>query len=578
MPPPPPPRAPRPVAAGGGGGGDAGGRSALSKVLRILGIIVASAAASAAAAPTVLSSRPGKRAALTVANRSLRPAKLSIDSLHLRWRHPPDARGVKLVDGASGATVAAAERVGGTASLAAALLGGRPFDVVVAKPYVDLTVPDATGATRLQRALGLAPPLDDGDDDDSSPLAGVPADRSASTEAPVPPLGPPASVPFSAEARGGKKGRFRLFVADGVALVPADVAESLGGAVHAAVLAGREAIAEDGPDLLTAEPADGADPAGEPPEGVYDASWAMGGKLWRSAVPLAADLRAPRARASASGWLNARSRSITLRRPIVARADLTPSLAKHALARVSPLLADAVAAEGGAPIVAALDTPNHALPSSRLSIRLAPLTLKVERGKGGGGLAGAALDWVGARSRGAVTARTTAATLDVAPGGAVTCRRVDVLLGGVHLATWGAVDAAGRRLAVTLGVPAATLARVGFKAPPGSVLPVAVRGRLATPRVDFAAATAAAAALAAEAAAAEPDAPGDDPTSSAIGALKRLLLRSAARGAGAVAAARGVRGGRGAVPPPEDLPWAPGPPGQIDAVLERQRRAAEKLG
>ncbi len=57
---------------------------------------------------------------------------------------------------------------------------------------------------------------------------------------------------------------------------------------------------------------------------------------------------------------------------------------------------------------------------------------------------------------------------------------------GLHLAIWGEVDPGSGRLDMSLGLPARALAAVGLRVPPETVLPLAVKGTLARPAVDWA--------------------------------------------------------------------------------------------
>lgn len=57
---------------------------------------------------------------------------------------------------------------------------------------------------------------------------------------------------------------------------------------------------------------------------------------------------------------------------------------------------------------------------------------------------------------------------------------------GLHLATWGEVDAKGDRVSMWLGFPAASLSRLGLKGlPREAMLPIAVQGSLRKPHVNW---------------------------------------------------------------------------------------------
>ena len=605
-PPPPPPRGPAPPRAVAEG--DDSGRP-LSPTTLLLRLVIAALVATVAtviATPTLLSTRRGRGLLLAAVNARLSPHScLTIDAASLSWRAPPLLHGVRLTD-ERGVVVASADRVSASGSLAAvvaAIARWRPpwrwplrrrhrrvtppsVDVIIDAPKVDLSVAgDAGGLTALQRALGGRPPPRVADSEGDL-LSGVPSDGGGGVDTPPPPpFGPPVDVTFSAEARIGDA---RLVVARGTATLPADAAEAVGGGpVHGVLLVGRDGIAADAIDALSPRLEDGSaalDDGDASASSPYSTSWIHHPPRGAGA-PFALEVRSPSAAVTVDGWRRAR-RGVELRGPAVARARLTPALARHGLSRLSPLLASGADVSSEGPVVVAIGERGARLPARRVSARVEPLTLRVrtapraQRGPSRG-LAAAALDWLGEATGGrgggaVVVARTSGADVEIVVGGAITCRRIDVLLSpagteqdasaGVHLFTYGAVD--GRRCAATLGVPGATLARAGFRGvPPHTALRVAVRGPVSHPRVDWVAASADAAALAAASAAAA----GEDDGGGAVGAVKRLLLAKAAS-----RLRRGRPDTQPAVPPPNDLPWAPGPPRQIDAVLKRQ--AAEKVG
>ena len=604
-PPPPPPRGPAPPRAVAEG--DDGGRplSPTTLFIRlIIGALVATVA-TVIATPSLLSTRRGRGLLLAAINTRLSPhARLTIDAASLSWRSPPLLHGVRLTD-ARGIVVASADRVSASGSLAAvvaAIARWRPpwrfplrrrhagtppsVDVVIDAPRLDLSVGgDSGGLTALQRALGGTPPPRVADAEGDL-LSGVPSDGGGAETVPPPPFGPPVDVTFSAEARIGNA---RLVAARGTATLPADAAEAVGGGpVHGVLLVGADGIAADAADALSPRLEDGSAALDDNDASVsspYTTSWIERPPRGAGA-PFALEVRSPSAAVTVDGWRRAR-RGVELRRPAVARARLTPALARHGLTRLSPLLASGADVSSDGPVIVAIGERGARLPARRVSARVLSLTLRVRpapraaRGPSSRGLAAAALDWLGeatgGRSGGTVVARTSGADVEVVVGGAVTCRRVDVLLSpagkehdasaGVHLFTYGAVD--GRRCAATLGVPGATLVRAGFRGvPPHTALRVAVRGPVSHPRVDWVAASADAAALAAASAAAGGE---EDGGGGAVGAVKRLLLEKAAS-----RLRRGRVDTQTAVPPPNDLPWAPGPPRQIDAVLRGQ--AAEQAG
>ena len=57
---------------------------------------------------------------------------------------------------------------------------------------------------------------------------------------------------------------------------------------------------------------------------------------------------------------------------------------------------------------------------------------------------------------------------------------------GLHLATWGQVDAKSNQIDMWLGFPAASLSRVGLKGlPRDAMLPISVQGNLKSPKVKW---------------------------------------------------------------------------------------------
>lgn len=437
--------------------------------------------------------------------------------------------------------------------------------------------------------------------------------------------------------------------------------------MHAVVLVGTEALEEDG-EALGWDPAAWDDPGGDPHTAAavvvgkdgFDAGWARVGRRPRGArAPLAVTLRAPGVRAQASGWIvgggvwaaspaaaaaglargwlkRATRRGghgkrgaalatpggwgLCLRDPgLAVAAAVTPALARTGLARLSPLLSDAVAVQGAAAVRLAVAPAGLRLPAPSARISVAPLKLTLVATDGGGGksgtssrkgpasLAGRLLAWLGglgaAAARGlpgggrsghgggALTAWTAPAVVEVSPAG-LSVPRFDVLLSaagdtaaaaggaskGVHLVTWGVVDPAGRRVGMTVGVPGKTLTGLGLAGiPPAALLPISVRGPLHRPRVDFVGASGRLAALvAAGAAEGGVSGGGAEGGGGALAALRRAVGKGVGRGVGALA---GVgREGRGP-PPPSSLPWEVGArlPTQIEDAKRRARVAEEQL-
>ena len=491
-------------------------------------------------------------------------------------------------------------------------------------------------------------------DDDAAALRDAETFGTAREPGPDPSgvLGPPVPQPFSAEVRAG---RVSLFVADGTARVPEDAREVVtGGAaaragrfgkpppppgpVHAVVLVGADALTEDGESLGW----DGAawdDPGGDPHDAravlasgsSYDAAWATAAARRPRAAraPIAATLRAPGLRAQASGWIvggggawsvspaaaaaglargwlstatkgSKKKRlldrqpawSLRLRDPgIAVAAACTPALARTGLARLSPLLADAVGMQDAASVRVCVAPAGLSLPAASAVVRVAPLKLRLVGAAASSSkpsLAGRLLGLLGGAGAkgGALTAWTAPAAVEVGPAG-LSIPRFDILLsaaegggggggrrGGVHLVTWGVVDPGGRRCALTVGVPGRTLSALGFAGiPPATLLPIAVRGPLRKPRVDFVGASARLAALVA-AGAAEGGGGAEEEAGPALAALRRALGRGVGRKVGALAGAGRVGTGP---PPPAYLPWEAGArlPTQIE---DAKRRQAEAVG
>ena len=66
------------------------------------------------------------------------------------------------------------------------------------------------------------------------------------------------------------------------------------------------------------------------------------------------------------------------------------------------------------------------------------------------------------------------------------CASWGVPFTGLHLVTWGEVDPQSDTIAMWLGFPAASLAKLGLRGlPREAVLPIAVRGSLRKPSVDW---------------------------------------------------------------------------------------------
>ncbi|KAK9838177.1 hypothetical protein WJX81_006881 [Elliptochloris bilobata] len=417
-----------------------------------------------ALSPALLSTSLGLRAAMAAVN-TFTPTHVTVAEASLGWRRPVLLRGMAVAEPkqAGGAALLQAEALRTTEPLWA-VVAGREFDAVLAAPRVSgertangdwrlegLLQAWESAQQRAQRPARLAP-------------AAVPA---APAELAMEPAAP-AEVRFSADV---VLGNAHVFMADGIvhSLQPA-LREVLGQDVHVAWVVGQRGLQDKGADMGLA--ADWLRSESPPAD------------LKGLVEPFACSLNSEHVRAEGSGWRS--PAGLRLRQPATASLDYTPALARHGLARVNPLLTDIAAVEGGT-LDVTVAPERLQLPSERLIVRMVPARLRVGRGV----LLGRALELVpgGGGKRAALEVQTAATEFVLVQGGAVVTRRLDLLVGsasrGVHLAIWGEVDPPSGRVNMMLGLPARTLAAAGLRVPPGYMLPLAVRGTLTRPQVDW---------------------------------------------------------------------------------------------
>ncbi|CAG9463822.1 unnamed protein product [Pedinophyceae sp. YPF-701] len=208
-----------------------------------------------------------------------------------------------------------------------------------------------------------------------------------------------------------------------------------------------------------------------------------------------------------------------LARPITARLELEPAIARTVLGRINPLLTDVVSMEPGSVLQVEIAPKDGALPvEESMTVTLLPMRAQIARGELLDGLLGllkvpdsnlAMSDLTQAESaavRASSPAReiapvrtvedpkkksgkkggparrekkleimTSRVSVDIDRLGPWKMRRADMLLaggrdaagGGVHLAMWGGIDPLTQYVDLTVGVPLRTLEAVGIlKVPP----------------------------------------------------------------------------------------------------------------
>ncbi|KAK9818270.1 hypothetical protein WJX72_009837 [[Myrmecia] bisecta] len=430
-----------------------------------------------AAAPAVLSTPRGLRAVLAVVNR-IAPGHISVQQASLGWRRPIIIDQLKLMEPErlGGETLVDVQQISSTRSLWS-IVTGKEFDVVVTAPFVDcLMAPD--GQLKFVRLLTEWQVVREAK---AHHKPHMPPDNTA----PVDPAASKAKGPESAPLNFTAEGRLmtaQLYASDGVLQLPIELQQVVGENLHAAVLIGAKNLRDDAADF-----------------GV-DAGWvdkqrapkAGAAGMGRALDPTVVVVNSEHVNAELSGWRT--STGLLLRKPVSASVDYTPALAKFYLSRINPLLADSVSVEEGGTVRVDVTPLHDHVPAESLAVRVAPMKLVVGRGN----LLGDAIGMLQLRDgrlgkldkMKRLEVWTSAAHAEVFRNGPVVTKRIDLLVGsgnkGVHLALWGQVDPTTNQLSMTLGIPADTLALAGIKGLPAEAMfPVAVRGTVNRPRVDW---------------------------------------------------------------------------------------------
>eukprot|EP00898_Chlorokybus_atmophyticus_P001974 jgi/Chlat1/2778/Chrsp187S02909 len=177
-------------------------------------------------------------------------------------------------------------------------------------------------------------------------------------------------------------------------------------------------------------------------------------------------------------------------KPVRAKLDVTTPLCRTVLAKVNPLLSDAVSVDPhwGEQMQVLVKPEGGMIPSTMYKARILPMRLVIEQGS----LISNALNMLNAKSaaHGPTTTMMTSAVHAEyhSQSGLVTSSRLDVRVAdAVQLAAWGETDLNTRKISMTLGVPAYSLRRwTGVKnLPEDYVLQVHLGGTLDQYRVDW---------------------------------------------------------------------------------------------
>ncbi|KAF8057655.1 hypothetical protein HT031_006004 [Scenedesmus sp. PABB004] len=267
---------------------------------------------------------------------------------------------------------------------------------------------------------------------------------------------------------------------------------------------------------------------------------------WQQAPPAMLQVSGDNVSALLRGWALS-TRSFVLQQPATAEWCFTPELARLTLSVFNPLLEGVTALRERGSVATAFAPAGGLLPAPRgqASLHVAPLKLVMGEGQllrdiqrllhmsEHAGLL--RHGWLPGGAPRGVEVWTGPLVVDVEGPQRFTTRRTDMLVGArralgavsaprrpcagadrrarvrrrapppppplarraagsggaaLHLALWGGVDlAAGGSLDMRLGLPAATLARAGIRGlAPSYLLPLAVRGKLTAPHVDWPAA------------------------------------------------------------------------------------------
>lgn len=460
--------------------------------------------------PYILSTALGLQTA-TAAASAILPGRVEVAKVQMGWRQPVLVRGMRVhEDHREGSRVLLEVEAITTAEPLLNIVTGREFHLVVSRPVIDGSIREDNGVARvvdfLQRAHLLKRPSlkapgealkwDTTDSDSLAPGGGSM-------------VGPPDMGNFpdcTNEARWSLRQRLtqcsarttfgvevhaltgHIFVSEGVIRWPHELSEIVGGDLHLTALMGNHHIEDWGREVR--EDTDWQEEKGprQESEGLALKKW-----NWRGSQPVAVLLEGDNVAGQVKGWVDRRRSQVLLHSPASLVLGYSPSLAQLGLGEVNPLLRQVVELKEGGQVYISFMPDDQVLPSDSLSISVGALHVRLLRTP----LLGRVLDLLGANEGqgGEVEAWVTPMILkyDIKRD-QMESQRVDMLIGsgrrGLHLCLWGLVDLASQQVAMTLGLPAASLQKVGVKGLPQEyVLPLQLKGPVEDPKFDWAAAT-----------------------------------------------------------------------------------------
>lgn len=521
----------------------------LRRIVTAAAVFSGVALALLAITPTLLSHPTGLSTALNLVNATVPAVTVEVDSLKAGWRQPLEIKGVKIIEKNikntgnnksnfdSKRTLLEVQKIKSTATLLDLALLGRPSDMIVTRPLVDVTM-NEQGNLRVLQALqdaGLAPlprqsgkqhvviPSTSSVTDVAAPAAAADAPNTAKagTMASSSLQQVAISIPFSGEIRAGK---VHVALTSGQFLAPTEFQELFadnkdttrgtgiksGNAaevpeIHFEVLMGGESIEEE---AKLEEQQAGFVYTGQDHEKKEEESSLADWARRKPSVQLPPDvgyLTSPMAvrvdstafKCTLAGWRTSAGYTY-LASPVEAEMNLTPKLTSVFMKRLNPLLGNAVELRGSSKIAAWLTPSDHVWPSARLELQLSPLRLNIGQGAAiSRGLEVLRL----ADQRIGAAAKAAMLQVDVSPlkaeigaDGKIVTKRVDLAVGvpglgrPLHFVSFGTAHTSPTgAVNMTLAIPADALEQVaGITGLPADFgVPITVTGTVASPKVDL---------------------------------------------------------------------------------------------
>ncbi|KAF6262446.1 hypothetical protein COO60DRAFT_1676044 [Scenedesmus sp. NREL 46B-D3] len=255
----------------------------------------------------------------------------------------------------------------------------------------------------------------------------------------------------------------------------------------------------DAPSAEAAAAVAAAEAAGwrVPPEGVSSSSWSR-------ALPVLLQVSGERVQGLLRGWRLGPD-SYLLQQPAHVTWQFSPELARLSLSQFNPFLEGVVNVKEGGQLLSTYTPEGGQLPALRGQVHVAPMKLRMSQGsllrqvqqllgvsQGGGAGGFMKRSWLSDAPAG-VDVWTGPLLVSVEGPGLYRTSRTDMIIGSgssaLHVALWGLMDTTTDTIDMRIGLTAATLAKAGIRGLPASyVLPLAVRGHLDSPQIDWQAA------------------------------------------------------------------------------------------